>query len=77
MIKGTCFTNDDDLRTKTWPSMFVAVPVAGDLVEAKDKTTARVVRITHTMSDYGFVSSIDGDGEPMIHVEIGPFKLNS
>lgn len=34
MIRGRCFSNDDDLRALKWPEVFPALPRVGDKVES-------------------------------------------
>lgn len=67
MIEGHCFTNLDDYRTTEWPSVFVAVPRVGEMVESVDgKRALKVVRVTHT----ALRDRCTGHHKPLISVEL-------
>jgi len=46
-IKGECYTNLDEYHREHWPTMFVAVPRVGEVVQAESGKLLRVVRVTH------------------------------
>ncbi len=61
-IKGHCFTNIDNLKRESWPTVFSCKPERGDRVQsASGKSILRVVSVTHTTNK---------DGEPELKVEL-------
>ncbi len=47
MIKGRCFSNDNDFKDEIWPTKFVAVPRVGECVEAQSGKYMTVAEVTH------------------------------
>ncbi len=69
MIKGYCRTSWDEAKNYTWPKSFVAVPLIGERVKAKEDgkfTVMQVSLVTHFVS----YDRETNEEEPMIEVEL-------
>ncbi len=46
-VRAMCRTNLDEYKKYAWPTLFVAVPRGGELVESESGQILRVVGVTH------------------------------